>query len=164
MRSADLNSWICVGDKTYLLCVRQCAIDHALDLPSWRVALQVLALPLQHTSPNLNSSWVMLARVFNILQPAERHVGVHKMSIVSHKSTPLMIPGHRYGARAQPLNSVVHLVGIALQDCRKRVVCFLDFSNDNGFKLPARVFKIQISLRGLVILSAVLADCLTLCR
>lgn len=63
-------------------------------IPSGCIALQVLALSFKHTCPNFGSGRVVFARVFNVLESAQRHVGIDKMRITLHKSGPFVVTGH----------------------------------------------------------------------
>lgn len=150
MRSADLNSWRCVGDKTYLRSVRLGRLSRLSCLPSWCVRLEILALPLEHARSDLGGSRVVLARVLDIFQSAQRHVWVDEVRVASHKPAPFEIARHGNRAIAQPLYRVVLLIGIALQDGSKSVVGFLDFANDDRLEFAAGVFKVEVSLYTLV--------------
>jgi hypothetical protein len=101
------------------------------DLPSGRVALQVLALPLQHASSNLSSGWVMLAGVLNVFQLAQRHIWVDKVRVAFNELGPLEIPGHCNRTAAKPFYGRICLICVALQDAGERIVCLLYFTNNN---------------------------------
>jgi hypothetical protein len=146
MRSADLNSWICVGDKTYLQSVRLGLLARTGYLPAWRVRLEILALPLEHARPDLGGSRVVFSGVLDIFQSAQRHVWVDEVRVASHKLAPLKIARHGNRTTAQFLNRVVLLVGIALQDTSKSIVGFLNFADDNRLEFAARVLKVEVSL------------------
>jgi len=111
-------------------------------LPSGRIALQVFALPFEHTGPDLSSGWVVLARVLDIFESAQWHVWVDKVRVTSHESTPFVVPRHCNRSSAQLFDSVVHFICITLQDASEGIVCFLDFADDNRFKLTAGVLQI----------------------
>ena len=146
MRSADLNSWRCVGDKTYLRSVRLEKLTRSSCLPARRVRLEILALPLEHTRSDLGGSRVVLAGVLDVFQSAQRHIWVNEVRVASYKPAPFEIARHGNRAIAQPLNSAVLLIGIALQDSSKSIVGFLDFANDDRLKFAARVFKVEVGL------------------
>lgn len=150
MRSADLNSWRCVGDKTYLKSVRLGRLSRLSCLPSWCVRLEILALPLEHARSDLGGSRVVLAGVLDVFQSAQWHIWVDEVRVASHKPAPFEIARHGNRAIAQPLYRVVLLIGIALQDGSKSVVGFLDFANDDRLEFAAGVFKVEVSLYTLV--------------
>jgi len=146
--------WLLVGFKT----------ESLRNIPSRSVALQVFALPFEHTGADLSSSWMMLARVLDILESAQRHVGVDKVRVALHELGPLMIARHGNGPAAKLLDSGVHLIGVALQDARKRVVRLLDLAHDNRLELASRVLKVEIRLLVLVRFELFGVSELALCR
>ena len=93
----------------------------------------------------------MFAGVFNFLESAQRHVGVDKVRITLDKLGPLVVAWHGNGPTAQFLDRRVHVVCIALQDVRKRVVRFLDLANDDRLELAPRVLEVEVRLNMLVL-------------
>lgn len=150
MRSADLNSWMWVGDSTYLAMLAQINHKARNDRPSGCVAFQVLALPFKHASPDLRGGRVMLARVLNVLQSAQWYVGVDKVGVAPDETSPLLVSGHSNWATAELLDSCVHLVSITLHDTGKSVVSFLNLADNDGLEFTPRVLEVEVRLRILV--------------
>ena len=117
-----------------------------VHIPSGCVTLQIFALSLKHARPNLSSSRVVLARVFDIFESSQWYVRVHEVRIAPHEPAPLIVPRHGDGTVAQFLDGVVLFVGIALEDAGESIVCFLDFTDDNRFELAPGIFKVEVGL------------------
>jgi hypothetical protein len=73
----------------------------------------------------------MFAWVLNVLESAQRHVGVNKVRVTLDKPGPLVVPRHGNGTSAKLFDGRVHLVRVALQDARERIVCLLHLADDN---------------------------------
>jgi len=116
------------------------------NVPSGCIALQILALPLEHTGPYLGSSWMVLARVLDLFEPSQRHVWIDEVGIAPHESTPLMVPGHRNRASAQFLDGVISFVGVTLQDACKSVVSFLNLTDYDRFKFATGILEVEVGL------------------
>lgn len=101
------------------------------DLPARCVALQVLALPLQHACSDLSSSWVMLAGVLDVFQLAQRHIWIDEVRVALDKLGPLKISRHADWAAAESFHGRVHLVCVALQNAGESIVRFLNFADHN---------------------------------
>jgi hypothetical protein len=99
--------------------------------PSGRVALQVLALPLQHSSSDFGRGGVVFARVLDFLQSPQRQTGIDKVRVVGNELVPLKVSWHTDWAVSKLIDGRIHFVGVSLHDTRKGVVCFLDLANHN---------------------------------
>lgn len=144
-RSADLNSWRCVGDKTYLELIRH-GLNTAREkghLPARSITLEVLALALQHPSPDFGSCWMALARIGDALHIPERNSRIDELCCASDKLVPLVILGHGYWTRLELLGGVKSFIGFASKDASIGIVCFLDLAHNNPLQFTTRVLQVQ---------------------
>ena len=96
------------------------------------------------------------ARVGDILDATQRHIGRNEVRVVGNKRRPFLVLGHGNRAAAQTLNCLVGIVALALEDASKRIVGFLNLTNNDRLKLAAGGFKVEISLVSLVNIHALL--------
>jgi hypothetical protein len=89
---------------------------------------------------------VVFARIFDILQSAQGHVGVDKMGVALHKPVPLVVSWHGDRPGAKPLHGRKHLIRIALQDASEGVVSLLYLANDDGLQLATGILEVEVSL------------------
>lgn len=120
------------------------------NIPSRRVALQIFALPLEHASSNFCGSWVVLSRILDLFQPAQRHVRVDEVRVTADEPTPFLVSGHGNWASAELLDCGVHLVCVTLENAGKGIVGFLDLAYDDGLELTPRILKVEVGLLRLV--------------
>lgn len=111
-------------------------------LPARSVALEVLALALQHTGSNLGRGRVVLARVGNALHISERDSRVDQLVRVGDKCIPFVILGHRNRAGPQFIHSIVRLVGLTLEDTSVRIIRFLDLAYYNRLEFTPGIFQV----------------------
>ena len=121
-------------------------VSRRQDVPTRAVRLEVLALALEHASADFRSGWVISARVGDILNAAQRHVGCDEVRVAADESGPLLILGHGNGTAAQTLDSLVGIVAFTLEDTSKSVVSLLNFANNDRLELAAGGFEVEVSL------------------
>ena len=100
-------------------------------LPPRCVTLQILAFPLEHAGSDFRGSWMMLSRVFDLFQPAQRQIRINEVRITAHKTAPFLVSGHGNRSTAELLDCGVHLVRITLEDACKSIVGFLDLTDND---------------------------------
>jgi hypothetical protein len=118
IRSADLNSCRCVGDRTYLVNLLAIGIlkEDRWYSPSRSVVLEVLALPLQHAASHFNGRWVILSRIHNVRELSQRESWVNHLIVIPGELVPLMILRHSQRAFLQLFCRVVVFISLAAQD------------------------------------------------
>jgi hypothetical protein len=111
--------------------------------PARSITLEILALALQHPSPDFGSSWMTLAKVGDALHIPERNPGVNELICVGDKLVPLVILGHGDRTRLKLLNSVKSFIGFTSEDTSISIVCFLDLAHDNPLQFTTRILQVQ---------------------
>lgn len=66
------------------------------------------------------------------------------------KMYPFLVLGHGDGAIAKLFNEAIVIVGLTLEDAGISVVCFLNFTDDNGLELTTRAFEVEMRLSTLL--------------
>jgi hypothetical protein len=74
---------------------------------------------------------MMLSRVLDLFQPAQRQIRVDEVRVAADETTPFLVSGHGNRPTAKLLDCGVHLVGFTLEDACKSIVGFLDLANDD---------------------------------
>jgi hypothetical protein len=148
MRSADLNSCRCVGDKTYLVgkSVAGPWAEDKLYSPTRSVVLQVLAFPLQHTASDFNGCRMIFSRIHDVRDLPNWDSWIDHLTVIRGKFIPFMVLHHCKRALLQLLCRVIVFVSLAAEDACQNIVCFLNFANNNGFQFTAGSFEVEICL------------------
>lgn len=111
-------------------------------LPSWSVALQIFALPLEHTRFNLACCGVVFAWIGDIFDSADWEPRINEVFVIVDKSVPFTIFWHGKRARLKLFKHVICFIGFSLDNPSICTVSLLDFTYNNRLKLPTRTFKI----------------------
>lgn len=136
--SADLNSWRCVGERMYLARVLE-HIKHFgdFDIPSRRVVFEVLALSLEHTTFNINCRRMIFPSICDARQRSDRCSRVNHLLAVRNEAVPFVIFWHSQRPFLELLGRLEGFIRFSLQDTGIGIICFLDFSNNDGLQLPS---------------------------
>lgn len=116
-------------------------------IPSGCVALEIFALALKKSSPDLLAGIVVPPRILDLLRRPHWQLGVHELRVSLDKADPFIVLGHRDRPCSQLINSVVSRVGFSLEDASVGIVGLLDLAYNNRFQLPTGRFEVQICLR-----------------
>ena len=137
IRSADLNSCRWVGERMYLKSslVLNMGNTEIANVPSWGVILQILALPFEHSAPDFDGGGMILARIFDVGNLANRVARIDHLVVVCDKSVPLRIFGQAEWAFLELLCSVERMGGFTIEDASQDCVGFLDLAYNNGLEL-----------------------------
>lgn len=71
---------------------------------------------------------MMLSRVLDLFQPAQRQIRVDEVRVTAHKTAPFLISGHGNRPTAKLLDCGVHLIRITFEDACKSIVGFLNLT------------------------------------
>lgn len=107
MRSADLYSCRWVGERIYLWDVNSRQTQVQRYVPPRCVVLQIFALSLEHTTSDLNRSWVVLAWVRDVRNLADRVSRIDHLLVIGNKVVPLEVLGHCQGTFLELLCEVI---------------------------------------------------------
>jgi hypothetical protein len=89
---------------------------------------------------------MVLARIADLLDAAERQTGVDEVRVTRDELVPLLIFRQGDGTGAEGLDGVVSIVTLALEDSSQRIVRLLDLANYNGLELATRALKVEVCL------------------
>lgn len=88
----------------------------------------------------------MFTRVLNVLDASQGCSRIDKVRVMLNELGPLSILRHGNWSRTEPLNRVVGLISVALQDTGQRAVSLLDLANYDGLQFPAGALEIEVGL------------------
>lgn len=86
------------------------------------------------------------AWVGDVLHVAERHARIDHVIGAGNERVPFVILRHPNRSRAQFLDGVVSLIGLAFEDAGVCVVGLLDFAHHDRLEFATGVFQVQVRL------------------